>query len=271
MKKKLFTVILNVCIAAQLISCNSVPVHAESLTTAEINTENINTEKDISSYLQSVYKTTSRPEYDSYVFDGFKKIENNKYSSTPVDFFSGTLEECVSFRDYFNYEYGYTSDIHVIVYRASDSEQYKVGILDTANLDKRLNEYFTEVKKAKEIADSLKGNTNDETIMNIINWVQNNVFYDYSLHGNATNEELINSYYGAYSGKKVICTGFSMVVHQLCAMNGIPSRIELGTYNGDMHAWNSIQFDSGFKHVDVLNPNSVISDQAPAEYIFETR
>lgn len=271
MKKKLFAVLLNVCITTQVLGFNSVPVHAEPLIATKIDAENMDTETDISSYLQSVYKTTSRPEYDSYVLDGFRKMKNNKNSSAPIEIFSGTFEECVSFRDYFNYEYGYISDIHVMAYRTSASEQYKVGIYDTTNLDKKLKEYFAEVKKAKAIADSLKGNTNDETIINIINWVQNNVSYDHSLHGNATNEDLINSYYGAYSGKKVICTGFAMVVHQLCSMNEIKSRIELGTYDGGMHAWNSIQFDSGFKHVDVLNPNVVVSDQAPSQYVFKVR
>lgn len=229
------------------------PVYADE--TANV----INANETSLSYMQNVYKVTEHPELDSYIFDAFSKIEANKYSSKLIVVYTGDYESCCEFRDYFNYAYGFTYDFRVAAYSTGDSDNCFVAFPNTGDMDAKINNYLNEVRKAQAIAAQLANPDHDTAAYNIFSWVKSNVTYDKTLHGRATYDEMLRSYYGAYSGGQTICTGFSMVVYQLCSMNGIKATIEFGTYNGGNHAWNTIVLNSGLQYVDILNEQQMIS------------
>jgi hypothetical protein len=223
----------------------------------------------LSQQMRNIYKVTEHPEFDQYVYDAFDKIEANKYSSSPIIVYTGDYQSCWAFRDYFNYAYGFTYDFRLSAYRTSGSANYVVAFCNTGDMDTKIENYLNEVYKAQSIAAQLAGPDTDTTAYNIFNWVKSNLKYDYSLHGKATDDEMLRSYYGFYSGNPTICKGFSMAVYQLCSMNGIKATLEAGSYNGGGHAWNTVLMSDGLKYVDVLNDQSMISSTLLPGYVKE--
>jgi len=221
----------------------------------------------LSEYMKGVYKTTESPELDTYVFQAFKLIEDNKYSRSSIVVYSGDYDSCKIFREYFNYAYGFTYDIRLSAYRTSGSSNYVVALCNTDNLDQKIATYLSEVKKAQGIAERLAGSDAATTVNNIFNWAKANMRYDYSLLSKEDSDETFKSYYGFYDGKATLCKGYSMAVYQLCSMNGIPTTLETGTFNGYAHAWNTATIDGSVKYVDVLNEQNAISSQLPSAYV----
>lgn len=260
MKKKMLAVLASLVIAVPLcIVTNKFYVEANTGIGNEIALS-------FSDYMRNVYRVTEHPELDEYVFHAFEIIESNKDSTTPIVVYSGDYGSCETFRDYFNQAYGYTYDLRLTAYRTAGSGNYLVGLLDTTNLDGKISDYLSEVKKAQEIAAQLTAPDHDATVHNTLHWVKTTLKYDYSLHGKATDAEFINSYYGFYSGSPTVCKGFSMAVYQLCSINGIYSTLETGVYDGTGHAWNTVLMSDGLKYVDVLYDKNIIFTTLPSNY-----
>lgn len=261
MKKIMLTVLASLVLAVPVSLVPALPTIADPMPIS--SQEN----QKLSKYMRTVYKTTEHPELDEYVFKAFQTIEDNKYSKYPIIVYTGDYESCRVFREYFNYSYGFTYDFRLQAYRTDKSADFVVALNDTSNLDVKISNYLAEVEKAKSIAQGLNADDTNTTAYNIFHWVRANLRYDYSLHGNATENEMLNSYYGFYNGTPTICKGFSMAVYQLCSMNGIPATMETGMFFGTGHAWNTVLVNGNLKYVDVLNEQSMVNDQLPAGYI----
>lgn len=244
-----------VCLASVSIGCTSSDtVVAETVYANEYitNQSEDNSNISISEYVKTLYQTTQYPELDAAVCNAFKTYEDNKNSPDIVFVYSGTKSDCTRFRDYLNYNYGYTIKMRVELMQVGS--EYKVGFMDTLNADEAIAEYKNEAEKAKSIAASLKGNTQDETINNIINWVKTNAKYAY----NVSDEEAFSYDYGIYSGKEVLCQGYADAVYQLCAMNGIKAEILNAIHtNNVVHAINRVYFSDIPRYVDTTLINSV--------------
>ena len=203
-------------------------------------------------YVRTLYTQTQYQEFDNAVSNAFKIYEENKNSNDIVIVYSGNKSDCTRFRDYMNYNYGYTIKMRVELLQSGDT--YMVGFLNTLNADEAINEYKKEAENAKAIAASLKGTTQDETINNIINWVKTNAKYAY----NISDEDAFSYDYGIYSGKEILCQGYADAVYQLCAMNGIKADILNAVHsNGVNHAINRVYYSDIARYVDTTKINSV--------------
>ena len=121
---------------------------------------------------------------------------------------------------------------------------------DTSDLDKTGKKRYKEIVK---IAASLKGETDFETLKNILDYVSLNVDYEYD----ETVKERYNMSYALEHGMAV-CSGYAKFFHFLCITNGINSRLihgytlKDGKVNTDTgHLWNLIELDHKWYHVDV--------------------
>lgn len=209
----------------------------------------------LSDYMRGVY-TTEHSALDEAVFNAFKAFEDHKNSPSIVSVYSGTRDECIKFRDYFNLNYGYTNDMRLVITKTTPVQAVFVN---TLNADARIDAYLAEVKKAQEIAKSLNAGSNDATIANVISWVKTNAKYYYD-RGQDT-DTYIAHYYGIYSGQEVLCEGYAMAVYQLCAMNGVnASLVDIVSANGIAHAVNQVQYSDRLRWVDTTKLNPVSNE-----------
>ncbi len=57
--------------------------------------------------------------------------------------------------------------------------------------------------------------------------------------------------YGALAGGTAVCDGYSLAFQRFMDVLGIPCLIATGERNGDSHAWNLVQLDGQWYHLDV--------------------
>lgn len=180
-------------------------------------------------------------------FNIFEKRQNQKY----VTVFQGSKEDCEKFATFFNTCYAYTVDTMVTFGKYPDGH-YEVYFKDTFNANERMSKYQESVAKAKELAKTLKGNNDTETMDNIVNYIQTNAVYDYEKAKETNAVEHNKTYYGFYEGNKIVCRGFAIAVCQLCRLNGIKCEVISSTYNktGVRHAFNKVYHDGKETYVD---------------------
>ena len=104
----------------------------------------------------------------------------------------------------------------------------------------------------KSVADSLKGATEDDTAKNISTWVHDNIKYERA-YANLDTYSTLKCYYDTINTHKTICKGQAMMINELTAMNGLTSRIGIGTANGGAHAWATIFLNNIPYDVDVTS------------------
>ncbi|CAM3986657.1 transglutaminase [Paenibacillus alkaliterrae] len=99
-----------------------------------------------------------------------------------------------------------------------------------------------EVKKA--LAAILEQDMNDhEKIKAIHDWIVTNVEYDQSL-----------THYTAYAAVirgEAVCQGYALLGYKMLKEAGIPVLIAEGTVNTGEHAWNMVQLDGRWYHLDL--------------------
>lgn len=166
------------------------------------------------------------------------------YSGTD---YSGTEEDCVQLFNYLDYQYGFTYEMSFAISPMLD----RVVLADSdVNIEERLRENYEEAKKAEAVAVSLKADTDEKTINNIINWVLENVEYDHEAANSNDCERHDKAAFDVFTNKKAICAGFAKTVLQLCSIDGIEAYYVQGKLNGEGHAWNKIVFPDGERWVD---------------------
>lgn len=81
--------------------------------------------------------------------------------------------------------------------------------------------------------------------------------------------------YTALTDGKTVCRGYAMLLYKLYIKAGIPTHIVLGTLDGGGHAWNLVQVDGNWYHVDATNDDAndstrffMVSDSVLRKYGF---
>lgn len=90
-----------------------------------------------------------------------------------------------------------------------------------------------------------------EKIQAINTWITDNISYDYSL--------VKRSAYNALVDKSTVCQGYSLLMDKMVEALGMRSQIVTGNIPTGFHAWNLINIDGKWYHVDSTN-NSVNSN-----------
>lgn len=67
--------------------------------------------------------------------------------------------------------------------------------------------------------------------------------------------------YSALTTKYTVCQGYAMTVYKMFKILGIDCRIVNGDKNGTSHAWNLVNVDGKWYHLDCTNNDSIIRDK----------
>ncbi len=102
--------------------------------------------------------------------------------------------------------------------------------------------------KMSELAESLKGKDDYETVKNIHDYLIKNFDYDYR-----KNNENYTDIEGFRDGV-MVCNGYAMATFYLCNKAGIDARLIIGIGGNDTtinHAWNVVKIDGNWYNMDV--------------------
>ena len=124
-------------------------------------------------------------------------------------------------------------------YEYSINSNYQFGKCPT--MDSHFN-------KMSELAESLKGKDDYETVKNIHDYLIKNFDYDYR-----KNNENYTDIEGFRDGV-MVCNGYAMATFYLCNKAGIDARLIIGIGGNDTtinHAWNVVKIDGNWYNMDV--------------------
>lgn len=129
------------------------------------------------------------------------------------------------------------------------------SVANKEELEKQLNTITESAKAMFEQAGIQEGKDflNEVAIHDI---VANQVsYFDY----NDTSEipRDCHTIYGAFINKKAVCDGLSKAVQLLLNMANVNSILVTGTLNNEAHAWNMVQLEDGWYHLDITSDKSV--------------
>ncbi|MDB4868653.1 MAG: transglutaminase [Cohnella sp.] len=100
------------------------------------------------------------------------------------------------------------------------------------------------VAQTKQIAQQIikPGMNAHEKVKAVHDWVLLHVAYDTSL--------VQHSAYAALMGGRTVCQGYALLTYRLLNEAGIPNRIVEGTVSSGLHAWNLVNLDGQWYHLD---------------------
>ena len=129
--------------------------------------------------------------------------------------------------------------------RYGDGHNCKMEVIISYNYPK--NETDIYLKKMKELAASLKKDTDYKSVKAVHDYLIKNYEYDHSM--------VNRSDYDGYMTGKMVCQGYCTAAFYLLSEMGIPARVVLGSsedYQKDTdHAWNVVRVDGKWYNMDV--------------------
>ncbi|WP_182914297.1 transglutaminase domain-containing protein [Paenibacillus sp. 1011MAR3C5] len=140
------------------------------------------------------------------------------------------------------------------------------GNKSTITVEAKYRETPEETAQVEQAADAaisaiLKPDMNNhEKVKAIHDWVVTNVEYDQSL-----------SYYTAYDAislGKAVCQGYSLLGYLMLEKAGIPVLIAEGKVNTGEHAWNMVQLDGQWYHLDLTWDDPVGAEDDRIRYTY---
>ncbi|WP_020618693.1 transglutaminase domain-containing protein [Paenibacillus daejeonensis] len=122
--------------------------------------------------------------------------------------------------------------------------EYRESVEQTAYVDERVNAI---------IADMIKPEMNAHQRVKAINdWIVLNVAYDESLQSYTAYEALADG--------RAVCQGYSLLAYKMLQAADVPNRIVEGTVDTGNHAWNLVNVNGAWYHLDVTW-NDPVPDQ----------
>ncbi|MDO7907858.1 transglutaminase domain-containing protein [Paenibacillus sp. JX-17] len=112
--------------------------------------------------------------------------------------------------------------------------RYRETKAETAYVDQIVHSVLKQIVKP--------GMSSDEKVKAIHDWIVAHLKYDTTLQK-----------YTAYDGLKTgstVCQGYSLLAYKMLKQAGIPNRIVEGRAGGQLHAWNLVQLNGVWYHLD---------------------
>ncbi|WP_168123623.1 transglutaminase domain-containing protein [Paenibacillus sp. HB172176] len=140
------------------------------------------------------------------------------------------------------------------------------GNKSTITVEARFRESLEETAEVNRIVDEtlaelIRPDMNDhEKIKAIHDWIVTHVEYDQSL-----------TYYTAYDALKLgktVCQGYSLLGYLMLEKAGLTVRIAEGTVNTGEHAWNMVQLDGNWYHLDLTWDDPVGATDSRIHYSY---
>ncbi|GGG22736.1 transglutaminase domain-containing protein [Paenibacillus abyssi] len=129
---------------------------------------------------------------------------------------------------------------------------YRESQEQTAFVDRRVSAILTDIIK--------NGMDDDQIVKQIHDWIIYNVAYDRSYQRYTA--------YDALDSGLAVCQGYSLLANKMLNMAGIPSRIVEGTVATGDHAWNLVQVDGVWYHMDVTWNDPLPDRGRKADYTY---
>lgn len=108
-----------------------------------------------------------------------------------------------------------------------------------------------------------------EKEIKIIQYIVENVDYDYENLLNDTTENESYTIYGALIKHRAVCAGYASAFDVMCKAVGIESKIITGSASNNInHAWNQIKLDDEWYNVDVTFEDAIINNSTNNGYGF---
>lgn len=110
-------------------------------------------------------------------------------------------------------------------------------------------EIYTDAAVAQLVPRFNTGTTYDK-ILTVHDYICNNVSYSYdTVNGTAD----FRSAYDALYYNTTVCSGYALLFQKFMDYMGIPCYVATGTINGVGHAWNLVNIDGQWYHIDCTN------------------
>lgn len=145
------------------------------------------------------------------------------------------------------YKNGYYLDIkNVKTHQIDAEEMYAIYTGDTSFLNETEKKAY---KKLLSISEELKleGKSDIDKILAIHDYLVLNIAYDEDAYRNPKTNESAHYVEGALLNQLAVCSGYASTFQLLLLLEGIPCEY----VNTDTHAWNLVQVDEKWYHVDV--------------------
>lgn len=108
-----------------------------------------------------------------------------------------------------------------------------------------------------------------EKEIKIIEYLVENIDYDYENLLNDTIENESYTIYGALIKHKAVCAGYASAFDVMCRAVGIESKIITGSaINNTNHAWNQVKIDGDWYNVDVTFEDPIVNNSTKNNYGF---
>lgn len=124
-------------------------------------------------------------------------------------------------------------------YHTSRSEITRLNHENEKEADRVANEIFTPEQ------------TEREKVTAIHDYIAKNVVYDSENFKNGTESPIVYTSYGALNQGVAVCDGYARAAEQLLARAGIDSVYVVGYAGGQLHAWNLVNVDGAYYHMDI--------------------
>ncbi|MCU6712207.1 transglutaminase [Paenibacillus sp. J5C_2022] len=128
--------------------------------------------------------------------------------------------------------------------RITIEARYRETKAETAAVDRKVSETLAEIIKPAM--------NEHEQVKAIHDWIVTHVAYDESL-----------TYYTAYDAidhGQTVCQGYTLLGYKMLKESGIPVLIAEGSVNTGEHAWNMVQLDGKWYHLDMTWDDPVGAD-----------
>ncbi len=112
--------------------------------------------------------------------------------------------------------------------------RYRESLQETAEVDRQIKEVLSRI--------ITPGMNDHQKVKAIHDWVVLRLAYDSGL-------ERYTAYEALKTGKAV-CQGYSLLAYRMLSLAGIPARIVEGKVESGDHAWNLVQLDGAWYHID---------------------
>lgn len=263
MRKGWFKLLMLVIIVAAAYSLYKKMDVLPSTASSEVAMQSAEGEGGLEKRYVSGNKTAERPygKLEQALAAGFKE-RSERFSATYIgdksklsDNMTAIIREALTYDDYSAYileSYLYTIRSWGNKSTITVEARYRESLEETAEVDKVID---------AALAGMIKPGMNDhEKIKAIHDWVVTHVEYDQSL-----------SYYTAYDAVvrgKAVCQGYSLIGYRMLDKSGIPVLIAEGTVDTGEHAWNMVQLDGEWYHLDLTWDDPIGAEDGRIRYTY---
>lgn len=134
--------------------------------------------------------------------------------------------------------------------------------IDVAYLTTKAQEDYVNIELKNIVSQLIKPNMSElQKVTAINNYIIARYDYDDTLKS--------NNAYSALTTSRTTCQGYAMTAYKILTMVGIKNRIIVGTLNGSSHAWNYVQVEGTWYHLDITS-NDTTKDMyflVPGEFM----